>query len=176
MGRAQSLVANGCLFPGPFFPSPQHYSARVGVYFGCLVFFFKKKKKIKNCVCVCVCVYFIFILFFFLICTPWKMGCSDPRPWKGEHRAPLPTRRRERWFSGGRERGWGAGSNTLQEQTLLKGGPGKEKKKKIKRKEQRNAAYLRWRGLWPLNSYILQSRHAMLSVFLLALGRFVCGP
>lgn len=58
MGRAQSLVANGCLFPGPFFPSPQHYSAGVRVYFGAVCFFSFKKKSL------CVCILFLFQFFF----------------------------------------------------------------------------------------------------------------
>lgn len=55
MGRAQSLVANGCLFPGPLLSQSPALS-KLGL--GCILaacFFLKKKKK-----SVCVCILFLF--------------------------------------------------------------------------------------------------------------------
>lgn len=57
MGRAQSLVANGCLFSGSLLSqSPALF--RLGL--GCILavcFFLKKKKS------VCVCVFYFYFIF-----------------------------------------------------------------------------------------------------------------
>lgn len=122
MGRAQSLVANGCLFPGPLLSQSPALS-KLGL--GCILaacFFLKKKKK------VCVCVFYFY--FIFLICTPWKIGCSDPRPWRGEHRAPLPKRKRDRAGSQGAGSGDGVQAITLcKSKQFSRGARGRRKKR-----------------------------------------------
>lgn len=118
MGKAQSLVANGCLPPAPpLFPLPQRYAARDQGACGGPLLVFSSSPWL--------------LLFICSLALPRRGGAESRGP-AGTPQSPSPCP----GCPGGPQQGRAAGSSPWQERALLGGAGGGTE-------EQRNAAYLR---------------------------------